>query len=104
LIHTSAGQRRPSKHLAGINPMRLSVQELLVGVIGLSGLAELDHGNLEIVQRTLHETVVLFVMHKKVVPQGMLETDRRVSGTVNESRLMIENGTLPCSGPLDCPG
>jgi hypothetical protein len=55
--------------------MCLSIQELFVGVIGLSGLAELDHGNLEIVQRALHEAVVLFVMHKKVVPQRMLETE-----------------------------
>jgi hypothetical protein len=53
--------------------MRLTIEESLVGVVGLTWLAELGHTDLEIVQGTFNEAVAFFKVKKQVVPQGMLE-------------------------------
>jgi len=36
------------------------------------GFAELDHAGLEVVERTLYQAAVLFVVGQEAVPQGML--------------------------------
>lgn len=52
--------------------MSLTVQESLVGVIGLAGLAKLDHTDLQVVQGPFNQTVVLLIVNQQVMPQRML--------------------------------
>ena len=48
--------------------------ELIQGLVKrASGLAELNHAGLQVVQGSLDETVLLFVMRQKVVPERVLE-------------------------------
>ncbi len=70
---TCTGQRRSCKHLAGINSMRLSVEEPLIGVVSLAWLAELNHADLEVIKRALDQAIVLLVVHQEVVPKWVLK-------------------------------
>jgi len=36
------------------------------------GFAELDHAGLEVIERTLYQAAVLFVVGQEMMPQGML--------------------------------
>jgi hypothetical protein len=45
-----------------------SLAELVILTVLLAGAVELDHGNLEIVQSTVNQTVFFLVMNQEMVP------------------------------------
>ena len=50
----------------------LEAVRALVAVERAARLAELDHARLEVVERALDEALLLLVVRKEVVPQGVL--------------------------------